>query len=226
MLDSFIVSCNTTYATGRPRPRRDVRDGHPELRRADRAAAPETARASTRRSCASTGPEPGHVPAQPAEVHAGRDRPEPGARSRRCEMALVAEAIANQGVDPATARRRLRARPERQGRLPGRRAAVQAGDRPRHRGHDAHVHARRRERPARAPAPRPRSPASRSRARPAPPRPHQGEKPHAWFIAFAPADAPEYAIAVLVEHGGSDATPRRPVGGSPRRSRSRCSRRC
>ncbi len=29
------------------------------------------------------------------------------------------------------------------------------------------------------------------------------EKPHAWFIAFAPADHPKYAIAVLVEHGGS-----------------------
>ena len=32
-----------------------------------------------------------------------------------------------------------------------------------------------------------------------------GEKPHVWFIAFAPADHPKYAIAVLVEHGGSDA---------------------
>jgi peptidoglycan glycosyltransferase len=32
-----------------------------------------------------------------------------------------------------------------------------------------------------------------------------GAKPHAWFIAFAPADHPKYAIAVLVEHGGSDA---------------------
>jgi penicillin-binding protein A len=32
-----------------------------------------------------------------------------------------------------------------------------------------------------------------------------GQKPHAWFIAFAPADHPKYAIAVLVEHGGSDA---------------------
>jgi peptidoglycan glycosyltransferase len=32
----------------------------------------------------------------------------------------------------------------------------------------------------------------------------EGEKPHAWFIAFAPAEAPKYAIAVLVEHGGSD----------------------
>jgi penicillin-binding protein A len=35
------------------------------------------------------------------------------------------------------------------------------------------------------------------------------DKPHAWFIAFAPADNPVYAISVLVEHGGdlgSDAT--------------------
>ncbi len=30
----------------------------------------------------------------------------------------------------------------------------------------------------------------------------QGVAPHAWFIAFAPAAAPRYAIAVLVEHGG------------------------
>jgi len=27
--------------------------------------------------------------------------------------------------------------------------------------------------------------------------------PHAWFIGFAPADAPRYAVAVLVENGGS-----------------------
>lgn len=27
--------------------------------------------------------------------------------------------------------------------------------------------------------------------------------PHAWFIGFAPADAPQYAVAVLVENGGS-----------------------
>ncbi|HEX2738285.1 MAG TPA: penicillin-binding transpeptidase domain-containing protein [Acidimicrobiia bacterium] len=27
--------------------------------------------------------------------------------------------------------------------------------------------------------------------------------PHAWFIGFAPADAPKFAIAVLVEHGGA-----------------------
>jgi penicillin-binding protein A len=30
-----------------------------------------------------------------------------------------------------------------------------------------------------------------------------GESPHAWFIAFAPANAPKYAVAVIVEHGGS-----------------------
>jgi peptidoglycan glycosyltransferase len=31
-----------------------------------------------------------------------------------------------------------------------------------------------------------------------------GKPPHAWFIAFAPADHPRYAVAVLVEHGGVD----------------------
>jgi peptidoglycan glycosyltransferase len=30
-----------------------------------------------------------------------------------------------------------------------------------------------------------------------------GESPHAWFIAFAPAEAPRYAVAVIVEHGGN-----------------------
>ena len=31
----------------------------------------------------------------------------------------------------------------------------------------------------------------------------QGEPPHAWFTAFAPADAPRVAIAVIVEDGGN-----------------------
>ena len=30
----------------------------------------------------------------------------------------------------------------------------------------------------------------------------EGQTAHAWFIGFAPADAPKYAIAVLVENGG------------------------
>ncbi len=30
----------------------------------------------------------------------------------------------------------------------------------------------------------------------------EGEAPHAWFIAFAPADNPQIAVAVLVERGG------------------------
>jgi peptidoglycan glycosyltransferase len=30
-----------------------------------------------------------------------------------------------------------------------------------------------------------------------------GENPHAWFIAFAPANAPKYAVAVIVENGGN-----------------------
>lgn len=31
----------------------------------------------------------------------------------------------------------------------------------------------------------------------------EGCPPHAWFVAFAPADAPRYAVAVLVENGGT-----------------------
>ena len=30
-----------------------------------------------------------------------------------------------------------------------------------------------------------------------------GSAPHAWFAAFAPAQSPRVAVAVLVEHGGS-----------------------
>jgi peptidoglycan glycosyltransferase len=33
-----------------------------------------------------------------------------------------------------------------------------------------------------------------------------GAAPHAWFIAFAPANAPRYAVAVIVEHGGDFAS--------------------
>lgn len=31
----------------------------------------------------------------------------------------------------------------------------------------------------------------------------EGQNPHAWFIAFAPADDPQIAVAVIVENGGS-----------------------
>jgi peptidoglycan glycosyltransferase len=34
----------------------------------------------------------------------------------------------------------------------------------------------------------------------------EGQPPHAWFIAFAPANAPRVAVAVLVENGGSAGT--------------------
>ncbi|HET7481484.1 MAG TPA: penicillin-binding transpeptidase domain-containing protein, partial [Actinomycetota bacterium] len=30
-----------------------------------------------------------------------------------------------------------------------------------------------------------------------------GANPHTWFICFAPADDPQLAVAVIVEHGGS-----------------------
>jgi peptidoglycan glycosyltransferase len=31
----------------------------------------------------------------------------------------------------------------------------------------------------------------------------ENENPHAWFIAFAPANAPRYAVAVLIQNGGN-----------------------
>ena len=34
---------------------------------------------------------------------------------------------------------------------------------------------------------------------------------HAWFIAFAPADAPRIAVAVLVENGGFGASAAAPI---------------
>ncbi len=34
---------------------------------------------------------------------------------------------------------------------------------------------------------------------------------HAWFIAFAPADAPKYACSVIVEHGGFGAQSAAPI---------------
>jgi penicillin-binding protein A len=38
-------------------------------------------------------------------------------------------------------------------------------------------------------------------------------EPHSWFIGFAPADDPEVAIAVLVEHGGGGAQRAAPLAG-------------
>jgi len=37
------------------------------------------------------------------------------------------------------------------------------------------------------------------------------ERDHAWFVCYAPADAPRYACAVLIEHGGSGAGAAAPV---------------
>jgi penicillin-binding protein 2 len=36
-------------------------------------------------------------------------------------------------------------------------------------------------------------------------------RPHGWFVAFAPAEAPRIALAVLVEHGGSGAEAAAPI---------------
>jgi peptidoglycan glycosyltransferase len=41
----------------------------------------------------------------------------------------------------------------------------------------------------------------------------EGEQAHAWFIGFAPAEAPRYAIAVLVENGGDLASGDSGTGG-------------
>ena len=52
----------------------------------------------------------------------------------------------------------------------------------------------------------------------------EGQTAHAWFIGFAPADAPKYAIAVLVENGGElRRATTAPAVASPRPSPRRCS---
>ena len=38
-----------------------------------------------------------------------------------------------------------------------------------------------------------------------------GDTDHAWFAAFSPAKAPEIAVVVLIEHGGSGPTQAAPV---------------
>ena len=54
------------------------------------------------------------------------------------------------------------------------------------------------------------SQAERQQNRPDSERPWE-ERDHALFVAYAPADAPRYAIAVLVEHGGSGARTAAPI---------------
>ena len=89
---------------------------------------------------------------------------------------------------------------------------------------------------------RPTAPAQRAQidgrraspARPAPRSRATGKPPHAWFIAFAPADNPQVAVAVVVEDGGKVGQRglrrhrRRPDrqeghGGGARQMSSRCS---
>mgnify|MGYP003694269535 CR=1 FL=1 len=48
------------------------------------------------------------------------------------------------------------------------------------------------------------------------------ERDHAWFIGYAPADKPEIAFAIVIEHGGHGGTTAAPV---VRRTCSRCSSR-
>ncbi len=40
-----------------------------------------------------------------------------------------------------------------------------------------------------------------------------GQRPHSWFIGFAPADHPEIAVAIVVERGGSGSQRAVPMGG-------------
>jgi len=39
------------------------------------------------------------------------------------------------------------------------------------------------------------------------------EKSHAWFVGFAPADDPQFAVAVIIEHGGSGGSTAAPIAG-------------
>jgi len=39
-------------------------------------------------------------------------------------------------------------------------------------------------------------------------------EPNSWFVGFAPAEDPQIAIAVLVEHGGRGAARAAPIGGA------------
>ena len=39
----------------------------------------------------------------------------------------------------------------------------------------------------------------------------EGARDHAWFVAYAPADHPKIAVAVVVEHGGHGGSAAAPV---------------
>ena len=39
------------------------------------------------------------------------------------------------------------------------------------------------------------------------------DKPHSWFIGFAPANNPKVAVAVIVENGGYGASAAAPIAG-------------
>lgn len=40
-----------------------------------------------------------------------------------------------------------------------------------------------------------------------------GQRPHSWFVGFAPAEAPKIVVAVIVEHGGRGAVRAAPLAG-------------
>ena len=184
--ESFVVSCNTTFAPARPRPRRHVRDRHASGSASNTDAAAARPRPGVGRSIgpdagtfktdkppfALAGDRPGHGRGHAAPDGAGRG----GGRERR--------------RDHRAARRRPRSRTPtarssaRSTRSSGRRAMRPATAAT----HDA-TDDRGRRRP-RAPAPRRRSRASQVAGKTGTAETGAGENPHAWFIAFAPADAP------------------------------------
>ena len=220
--EGFIVSCNTTFGQVGLDLGNTFAIGHPELRRADRRR--RHVRSSIRRSSRAPARSPGTFALEPAGVRAGRDRPadrrrdaarDGAGRGRRSRPAAsiyephVVDCVKDPQdriVERSSDRRILSARWIRRPPTRWRRSCSASSTT--------------RAAPARAAQiPGVQVAGKTGTAETAP-----GEPPHAWFIAFAPADHPRYAVAVLVEHGGTDGvrTRRRPADASRRRSRSKC----
>ena len=188
-------SCNTTFAQlgvdlGErvPAAARGLRD----LRGA--AARPVARRGGQQRSA------PGLVRPEQAVVRARRHRP------GRCRHDSAAD-----GVGLGCGRQRRHGDAAARGRGdPRRRGQAALHDRPRRPGRSRCRPPRRRRSGTSwsrscsgAPGPRRRSRASPWRARPVPPRRVTPVSPTPGSSSFAPAEAPQYAVAVIVERGGS-----------------------
>ncbi len=197
LFQSFTVSCNTTFA----RLGLDLGDRFvPGMARFGvEQQPPLDVRPS---AVASTGPAPGSFEHdQPAFAMAGIGQG-PDLRVTPLEMALVAAGIANRGTimrphvvaELRDYQRRVvsRARPSRwlTATDPATAAEVTAMmisvvDDPRGTGTAARI------------------PGVTVAGKTGTAETGPNANPHAWFIAFAPAQAPRYAVAVLVEHGGN-----------------------